>query len=291
MRERYIWAAVAGILIVSGFGWNAAHPVSQDVGTTPTPAPKARPAIATAARVVPATLGAQDPEEAPLGKQLEQLIATHDPQDEYKAYWLIRDCEDFNREHDRLIFDLDEVTQKHGLFPYRAMKDSEKQHDAKLCAGMTERTRTSRFDYLADAAKAGVSGAAVEVAQEGPFGDHSALKARPDDPLVQEWKANLKDQLAKEAETGDLVTLNFLWVRSLMGDELIAKDQALAYRYAIAQGLIFKEVQGPESVAATIYAPDGQLMQTFASLSAEQRAAEVVAARHIADNARERRQH
>lgn len=291
MRERYIWAAVAGILIVSVFGWNAAHPVNQEAGTASLPAPQTRPAIAATRRAAPATLGAQGGEAAPLGQQIEQLIAAHDPEDEYKAYWLIRDCEIFNREHDRLIFDMDEVSQKHGLFPYRGMNDSEKQHDAKLCTGMTERTRTSRFEYLADAAKAGVSGAAVEIAEEGPFGDHSALTARPDDPLVQEWKAHVKDQLAKEAENGDLLTLNYLWVRSLMGDEIVGKDPLLAYRYAVAQGLIFKETQGPESEIAALYAPDSPIILSPTNLSAEQRAAQLVAAQHIADNARERRHH
>jgi hypothetical protein len=76
-----------------------------------------------------------------------------------------------------------------------------------------------------------------------------------------------------------------------MGDALIPKDPALAYRYAVALGLIFKEVDGPQGIGASIYAPDGNLAQSIPDLSAEQRAAELVAAQHIADNARERRHH
>lgn len=51
---------------------------------------------------------------------------------------------------------------------------------------MTERMRLSRFDYLAVAVKAGISGALIQMATEGPFGDSTALSTRPDDPLVQE---------------------------------------------------------------------------------------------------------
>jgi len=215
----------------------------------------------------------------------------HDPENEYKAYWLIRDCEIFNREHDNLIMDTDQVTKNHQLLPLRGMTDGEKQHETKVCTDMTERMRTSRFNYLADAVKAGVSGAVVQVVDEGPFGDRSALTTRPDDPLVQEWTATVKEQLSKQAESGDLVTLNYLWAHRLIGDAMTPKDPALAYRYAVALGLIFKEVDGPQGIGATMYAPDGNLAQSIPDLSAEQRAAELAAARHIADAARERRHH
>jgi hypothetical protein len=227
----------------------------------------------------------------PLAQQIEQLVATHDPEDEYKAYTLISDCAIFNREHDRLIFDIDEVNKHHSPLPYRAMTASEKQHGAQVCTGMTERMRTSRLDYLAAAAKAGVIGAAVREADEGPFGDRTALTTRPDDPLVQQWKAEVRDELSTQAESGDLIALNFLWVRRLTGDELVDQDPALAYRYALAQWLIFKDIDGPESLGATLYAPDSPLLRSISGLSADQRAAELLAAQHIADRARERRHH
>jgi len=102
-----------------------------------------------------------------------------------------------NREYDRMIFDVEEVTQHRNMIPYRGMNDSEKQRNSKLCAGMSERTRVSRFDYLASAAKAGTSGAVIQMAKEGPFGDRSALATRPGDPLVQEWKANVLAQVGQ----------------------------------------------------------------------------------------------
>lgn len=292
MQEKYIWAAVVGVVVTVALGWNATHTVDQ--GPAPLPVlqtPQARSVVASAARTAPTKRAAPASDEAPLAEQVEQLAATHDPENEYKAYWLIRDCEAFNRVHDNLIMDIDQLTKNNQWFPFRGMTDGEKQHETKICTGMTERMRTSRFNYLADAVKAGVSGAVVQVVDEGPFGDRSALTTRPDDPLVQEWTATVKEQLSKQAESGDLVTLNYLWAHRLMGDALIPKDPALAYRYAVAIGLIFKEVDGPQGIGATMYAPDGNLAQSIPNLSAEERAAELAAARHIADAARERRHH
>jgi len=288
MQNRYIWTGLALILGIGVIIWNAMAPAP---AVHSAGAPPQRPVLAAFPAMVPRQSAPPTAEDAPLGVQVDQLIATHDPDDAYTAYWLIANCEIFNRDHDRMIYDLEEVTQKRNMIPYRGMNDSEKQHDTKLCAGMNERMRVSRFDYLAIAVKAGVSGAAIQMAAEGPFGDHSALKTRPDDPLVKEWKANVLEQLSKEADSGDLSTLNYLWVQTLTGDELIAKDPALAYRYAVAQGFIYGEINGPEALEATMYAPEGQLMKTMVDLSAEQRSAERAAAQRIADNACERHRH
>ena len=156
---------------------------------------------------------------------------------------------------------------------------------------MSERMRLSRFDYLGIAVKAGLSGALIQTAEEGPFGDRTALATRPDDPLVQEWKANVLTQLSGKAESGDLQTLGYLWIHELMGDRLIAKDQALAYRYAVARGLIARELRGADDIEAKMFAPESQEVKAMVDLTPEQRAAELVAAQRIADKARERRQH
>ncbi|AKU20847.1 hypothetical protein [Massilia sp. NR 4-1] len=288
MQKKYVLAGagLALILGISLINWHAATPVKQDIHT-----PQTHPAPATIPKVVPPPLSSQATEDAPLSVQLDRLVATHDPENSYEAYWLIANCDTFNRQHDRMIFDMEEVTQNRNLIPYRGMNDSEKRHDAKLCAGMTERMRLSRFDYLATAAKAGVSGAIIQVAEEGPFGDRTALTTRPDDPLVQEWKAKVLDQLAKEAESGDLLTLNYLWSHTVTGDALIAKDPALTYRYAVAQGLIYRDLKGPAANEATMYAPEGQLMMSIVDLKPEQRMAERAAAQRIADKAREASKH
>ncbi len=292
MQEKYIWAAVVGVVVIVALSWNVTHTVDQSPASLPAlQTPQARPVGASTAKMPLSRPSAPAPDEAPLAEQVEQLAATHDPESEYKAYWLIRDCEAFNRVHDNLIMDIDQLTKNNQWFPFRGMTDSEKQHETKVCTGMTERMRTSRFNYLADAVKAGVSGAVVQVVDEGPFGDRSALTTRPDDPLVQEWKTTVTEQLSRQAESGDQVTLNFLWARRAMGDELIPKDPALAYRYAVALGLIFKDLDGPQGIGATLYASDGNLVKSISDLSAEQRAVELAAAQHIADAARARRHH
>lgn len=295
MQGKVIFALVGLALGIGAAGWYVLMPASQQ-GVPAVIARSVATHVPARAAQWPASGLVQEQEPAairplPLAAQVEQLIATHDPEDAYAAYWLIANCETFNREHDRLVFDMEEIRQQRNIIPYRAMNDSEKQHDASLCAGMTERMRRSRFDYLATAVQAGVSGALVQMASEGPFGDSSALTTRPEDLLVQQWKADVREQLAKAAESGDLQTLNYLWVHALTGDALIAKDPALAYRYAVAMGLIEGETNGPDAAEAVMYAPEGQMMKAIVQLSAEQRAMEAAAAQRIAANARARRQH
>jgi hypothetical protein len=278
-----------GLVLVVGLGalsWHAVAPAKQGV-----PAALARAAQAPGgwfAALPPAPPAAPEPA---LGAQVDQLLATHDPEDALAAYWLIANCETFNREHDRAVYDLEEVKQQRNMIPFRMMNDSEKQHDTRLCMGMSERMRLSRFDYLGTAVKAGLSGALIQTAEEGPFGDNTALATRPDDPLVREWKASVLSQLSSKAEDGDLQALGYLWIHELIGNTLIAKDQALAYRYAVARGLIAGEIRGPDDIEAKMFAPESPEIKSMVDLTPEQRAAELVAAQRIADKARERRQH
>jgi hypothetical protein len=257
---------------------NAEAPVSA-AAWVPTPIPRRAATLPQTGHV----------EELPLIDQVDMLMKTRDPAKAFAAYVLLSNCVQFNREHNRMIFDLDEIRQKRNNFPYRGMTENEKQHDAKLCSGMTERMRLSRIEYLEIAAAAGISGAIVQMANEGPFGDPSALISRPDDPLVKEWRTRVLDQLTKKAENGDLLTLNILWVWELKGDALIAADPGLAYRYAAAIGLIDREINGSKSGIAEMFAPDGPFMLSIDGLSADQRNAQLIAAQHIAAIARERR--
>lgn len=251
--------------------------------------PPARPVVMAPlqARAVPAQGG-----EPPLDLQLERLLATHDPADAYRAYWLVADCAAFNLNHDRIIFDQREASQWKGdsLPGFRAMTEEEKRHDATLCGGMTERERQSRLDYLALAARAGVSGAAVNFATEGPFGDPSALQTRPGDPLVQAWKETARAQLRRAAESGaDFSAIQYLADEYANGSALTDKNPLLAYRYAVAASLIEEEMSaGPASGALASHRE--ALAGTVQDFSPEQRAAELAAARHIADLARARRE-
>jgi hypothetical protein len=241
----------------------------------------------------PAQAFAPIADEPPLNLQVERLLASRDPEDAYRAYWLVADCAAFNRDHDRIIFDQPDL--KHwaadALPGFRAMTADEKRHDARLCGTLTERERQSRLDYLAFAARAGVMGAAVTFATEGPFGDPSALETRPGDPLVQAWKATASAQLTRAAESGtDPNALQYLAGEYASGSELTEKNPLLAYRYLLALNLIDAALAGPGDPAARSLAGQREGLEGMVQdFSPEQRAAEEAAARRIADLARARR--
>lgn len=294
-RFKYVIAALCVLLILAVFmRWPASSPAAAGRDALPSntmPRPAQREAALVNQNLTPLSASP----EPSLTAQVDALVITHDPDKAYAAYNLISDCARFNLDHDRAIYDLAEVTSKRSVMPYRGMTEAEKRRDAVLCAGMTERMRVSRLDYLATAVKAGVRGAIVSMAEEGPFGDPSALTSRPDDPLVNEWKRNVTEQLLATAEQGDIGVLTILWAKMATGDALLSRNPALAYRYGVAQGLIYRDLNGPSSPMAEMFAPDGQLMGSLDGLSAEQRAAELAEAERIAatDHARRerRRQH
>ena len=223
----------------------------------------------------------------PLAEQVDRLVATRDPARAYAAYRLLADCTSFNRDGDRIVFDADSA-RTGGM---RALSAAEKAHDTPLCAGMPERMRQSRLDYLAIAAQAGVPGAAVAMATEGPFGDRTALATRPADPLVQQWQADVNAQLARAADAGDLDALHYLAGMRMRGNALLAKDPAASYRYGLALGMIERQVNGPDDVVGKLYRDDSALMRAMAAeLDDGQRAGAVAAARAIAEAHEARRQ-
>ena len=160
-----------------------------------------------------------------LSDQVDRLIATHDPKDAYAAFLLIDGCITF---------------QKFGFVPYfgfphvREMTDDEIDQKEKLCRGLTERMRTSRLDYLTFAAKNKVDAADVSYFQAGPFGDNSALKTRPNDPLVLEWKKQAIEQLANRANDGDYSSLSVLEREYTESTGVAEKNPLLAFTYASA---------------------------------------------------------
>jgi hypothetical protein len=228
---------------------------------------------------------ASAPPPLALAEQIDRLVATRDPADAYAAYRLLADCISFNRDGDRIVFE-DNSAHRGDI---RALSAFEKTRDALLCAGMTERMRQSRLDYLAIAAQAGVPGAAVAMATEGPFGDRTALATRPGDPLVQQWQADVNAQLARAAEGGDLDALHYLTGMRKNGDVLLTRDAAAAYRYGLALGMIERQVNGPDDVVGKLYRADSALMREMAAeLSDAQRADAVAAAGRIAEAHRAR---
>lgn len=287
-------ALAAGVLGAGLLAWRHAPdaPSEPAAAFVPAPAPAAPvPKPASASTLAPP--GSAVIDEPPLNVQIERLLATRRPEDAYRAYWLVADCASFNLGGDRIIFDKEEIKQHQpGALPgFRGMTDEEKRHDARLCSGMTERERQSRLDYLATAARAGVSGAAVNFAAEGPFGDPSALRTRPDDPLVREWKATASAQLTQAAEAGaDMGAIQYLAGEYGTGSALTEKNPQLAYRYRVAWTLIEEEMVGPGTPLSELFAGRRQrVVDEAPDLSAEQRAAEFAAARRIADLAKARR--
>jgi hypothetical protein len=260
--ERWMMAPLAGLAIAAGLlAWIRTGGDEQQAPARSLP-PAMRPA-APVARAAPQAAAPMPNQDLPLNAQVERLLATRDPADALRAYWLIANCAGFNT-----------------------------GHGARLCGSLTERERQARLDYLAIALKAGVPGAATAFVAEGPFGDPSALQTRPDDPLVKEWKAAARAQLARAADSGtDFGALNAWATDNDIGSDITEKNPAAAYPYMLAIGLIQADLLGPDDLLAKVYAQDSDLMTALAAgLSPEQRAAGLAAARHIAGRAKEARE-
>ena len=286
-------ATAALIFFVQRDGDPSARSQASSVERNPVSTASPRSAVSAAAALTAVSEMGTVPGQS-LMNQIDRLVASNDPNNVYKAYALIRDCAEFNRHQDRAIFDVAEVATKHNVLPWRAMTGDEKRLNTVLCSQMTERTRLSRIDYLAAAAKGGVPGAAIEMADQGPFGDPSALNSRPDDPIVQEWKRTVMEQLSRHAEEGDSGVLAYLWAREATDNPLTGRNPSLAYRYLLAQGLILRDLEVANNLAANdlgsvMYGPLGPLASNIDGLTEEQRKTESAAAQRIADTARAQR--
>jgi hypothetical protein len=287
VEKRWLAGAVLAIFIAAaGLTWmhEPAESVTQRVETPLAPAPSNIPALprtpqAPAVQALTASIANDD---QGLSVQVERLLATHKPASAYAAYFLVSACTTFNRHVDMKLYD-------DKLHAQRDMNASERQHLTKMCSGMTERERMARLDYLATAVKGGVEGAAWTFATEGPFGDPSALKTRPNDPLVQAWKTTATTQLTQAAEAGDLMVLLVWGLQLLTGSELTEKNPLLGFSYLLAFGFVQSDRLGPTDPGAQMYKDGSPMMNAFAgSLTAEQRAAAVATGRGIADKLKRR---
>ena len=214
--------------------------------------------------------------DEPVGVQVQRLIASNDGQQALAAYWLLLGCTSFNLRHKSNVYD-------DQLHAYRRMNAAEQRHAGKVCGSMTERERQARLDYLAMAVKAGVPSAAWIFATEGPFGDPSALKTRPDDPLVQAWKATATAQLVRDAERGDPATLIAWGMVKLNGSDFTDKDAVGGYGYLLAFGMIQADREGSGDTGAQVYAEGSTMMNALAAgLTPQQRTTALAEARRIA---------
>jgi len=280
--KRVLIGAVLAIVIVgAGIAWkrDPAAPAVQSADIRPAPVPAASPPRSLAPQVpgVQPVLASIANSNESLRVQVDRLLATQEPRSAYAAYFLVSGCTMFNRHRDMKLFDPK-------LQAERDMTASERQGLTKLCSEMTERERTARLDYLAKAVKGKVEGAAWTFAAEGPFGDSSALKTRPDDPLVQEWKTTATTQLSQAAEAGDMLTLLVWGLQLLSGSELTEKNPQLGYSYLLAYGFIQLDRLGQNDPAAQTYREGSPMMNAMGgNLTMEQRAAAAVMGRSIAD--------
>lgn len=278
-------AALCAVVVGAGLAWRhiPAEPTRSGseapMPTKRSSVPKAMPASAPSPLAVPASVAASS---RTLKEQVENLLATHDPKDAYTAYFLVKACTMFNRD---VEFKLSDSNGNK-----REMSATERQQLTKMCSGMTERERQSRLDYLAEAVKGGVPMSAWTFASEGPFGDHSALETRPEDPLVKEWKVKAATQLTQAADSGDSVALIVWGLQLLNGSSLTPKDPVLGYGYLLAFGLIQAERIGPNDAGAQTYKDGSPLMTVFSrDLNPEQRAAALANAQLIAEKAKPQR--
>jgi hypothetical protein len=188
----------------------------------------------------PATLPSVSTE--PLAQRIDRLVASGDPHDAYRAWWLLHACVVFGR--------TGHLPERDGTEP-DAIADP-----AHACATVNERMKMARIDHLERAARAGVDGALAELVEEGPFGDPTALTTRPDDPLVKEWKERINGMLNAQAEQGYWASLYQLFTGFWFGHPAIAADRQSALAYGMALRDIMVKLDGvPEQQAIPFNGP------------------------------------
>jgi hypothetical protein len=216
-----------------------------------------------------------------LAGTVDRLAASRRPADAYEAYEVVQDCMDFVQTGRLAVPD--------GANDMRDATADEMKAQTALCAGMTERMKTERLAYLATAARAGVPGADVAYMRVGPFGDPTALRTRPDDALVVEWKKQAIAQLEAQADAGNVGSIMALMTEYNNRPEIWGKDPAQLLRYGTAMHDIFQQMLGASDPSFTNPFSDGVLRAMGEGLSAEQFAAAQAAGHEAAARAAERR--
>src|SRR5471032_2625574 len=159
----------------------------------------------------PAVHGAATGHAAPAPQAeapVEDMVraAAGDPEKSFEAFKKIEEC--LTLEKDKEIVDDVSVKvdrQESGFqFQIVAHKAGEPalQVLRRTCAGLTGRTRLDRFRLLSYAVDQGIPGALAVYIFAGPQGDRAALKERPDDPVVVEWRADALRRLDERIAQG-----------------------------------------------------------------------------------------
>jgi hypothetical protein len=174
--------------------------------------------------VVPASAADGQADLRPFAEVIGLLTATRNPADALKAYQIIEGCE--------------ALRPMSGLSQLPALLS---QH--KRCASITDVVRRSRYDYLRTAAYAGAPGAGSHWLHHGPSGDVEALRTRPNDPSVIEWKQQARALVIRDGDQGDVSALSDL-VNGYAGKTpIFDADPSRELAYAIAYKEIVEKLQ------------------------------------------------
>ncbi|MGB9110141.1 MAG: hypothetical protein WCC39_15760 [Telluria sp.] len=182
------------------------------------------------------------------GEEVAALTATRKPQDALQAYGIIEGCEAM-----RYLFEMD------GMPP--AFLPRKKQ-----CATITDGMRRSMYDYLRAAAFAASPGVGSPWFRYGPSGDKDALKTRPNDPAVIEWKQNALALVTRDADAGDINAMQDLMNGYAGRSPGFDVDPGQALVYATA----YRDIMTAMDIGPVFNMPDTELDALAQKLSPEQ---------------------
>ncbi len=116
----------------------------------------------------------------------------------------------------------------------------------RTCAGLTGRSRLDRFRLLSYAVDQGISGALAVYIFAGPQGDRAALKERPDDPAVVEWRDDALRRLDERIAQGYPDALLFgVGAYAQLGKVMTTADFYMEY---MAANKVLGAINGNEGV-------------------------------------------
>lgn len=178
-----------------------------------------------------------------LAAKVSSLAASPNAIDAYRAYNILSECRSAQAEEKRYLdtrsAERDADTKRlydSGYFRARI---------EQACGDLTSSDLARRLALIERAAEAAVPVAALQMSNEGPWGDPSALYARWSDPLVQEWRIRVITLITRSAEKGDVAALTSLAAQYESGSGLVAQQNLeRALTYTVAQNLIHQAQTG-----------------------------------------------
>jgi len=246
--------AVAAVAAIVGVGMHMSKEAPSSSVAVLQPASKSVVAQSPVTPLSSAATGNSHPRSTPStssskSTEFNQLVNSGQPADKLKAYMLAQMCV-WATEAQRSA----EMTPAAERSPeVRKQLDSGefKAKAAAECGDLSDQQILGRRKYVQEAAEAGVPTAALRLAEEGPFGDLSALVNRPDDPAVLEWRRHTVDLLKLAAKKGDVDAMGSLSNMYATGGGIIeGRDPVKALEYNTAMWEAVKKATGKESAFA-----------------------------------------